>query len=293
LINMKLLIPLSFFALLALVGCDIVKDPVIPSGSGQIDTTCTEVIPLFTTRRALLEDFSGFRCNNCPAASEVAQGLLDTYNEEVVVVGIHVLASFAAPVPPLDDAFFDTDFRTDAGNTYAQDLQISFLPVGAVSRKDYSGSQLLSDGAWGAAVSEIIGQPADMDVQLACFSYNATTNTVNVTARVIALNDVVGDHNLVIYLTEDHIIDWQIDAREDEPNIPDYEHRHVLRGNLNGAYGDPVITGTLAAGDTTSLSFAYTLPPNVLQPNNCALVAYVANSATKEVMQVVERKFVQ
>jgi len=289
---MKHLILIPLFVVLALVGCDIVEQPIAPSGSGQVDTTCTEAIPLYTTRRVLLEDFSGFRCNNCPAASEVAYELDDTYNEELVVVGIHVLANFAAPIPPLDDGYFDTDFRTDAGNTYAQDLQISFLPVGAVSRKDYDGSPLLSDGAWGAAVSDIIGQPADMDVQLACFSYNTTTNTVNVTARVIALNDVAGAHNLVIYLTEDHIIDWQIDATATPVDIPDYDHRHVLRGNLNGAYGDPVITGTLAAGDTTSLSFAYTLPPNVLEPNNCALVAYVVNNDTQEVMQVVERKFV-
>lgn len=275
-----------------MVGCDIVKEPIVPGGSGLVDTTCTEVFPLYTTRRVLLEDFSGFRCNNCPAASEVAHELDSIYTEELVVVGLHVLGNFAAPIAPFDDGVFDTDFRTDAGNTYAQDFQISFLPVGAVSRREYSGSQLLSEGAWGAAVADIIGQPADMDVQLACFSYNATTNQVNVTARVIALNDVAGDHNLVIYLTEDHITDWQLDARISPPEIEDYDHRHVLRGNLNGPYGDPVITGTLAAGDTTSLSFAYTLPPTVLQPNNCALVAYVANTATKEVMQVVERKFV-
>lgn len=289
---MKHIIPVFLFAVLAMVGCDIVDEPIPPGASNQVDTTCTETFPLYTTRRVLLEDFSGFRCNNCPVASEVAHDLDVTYSEELVVAGIHVLGNFAAPVAPLGDGIFDTDFRTDAGNTYAQDFQISFLPVGAVSRKEYSGSQLLSEGAWGAAVADIIGQPADMDVQLACLTYDANSNIVKVTARVIALNDVVGDHNLVIYLTEDHITDWQLDARFSPPEIPDYDHRHVLRGNLNGAYGDPVIVGTLAAGDTVSTSFAYTLPPNVLQPNNCALVAYVARTDTKEVMQVVERKFV-
>lgn len=289
---MKHIIPFSLFATLAMVGCDVVKEPIPPGASNQVDTTCSETFPLHTIRRVLLEDFSGFRCNNCPVASEVAHDLDNTYNEELVVVGIHVLGNFAAPVPPLDDGFFDTDFRTGAGNTYAQDLQISFLPVGAVSRRQYSGSELLSEGAWGAAVADIIGQPAEMDVQLACLTYDVNSNIVKVTARVIALNDVAGDHNLVIYLTEDHITDWQLDARLSPPEIPNYDHRHVLRGNLNGAYGDPVITGTLAAGDTASLSFAYTLPPNVVQPNNCALVAYVARTDTKEVMQVVERKFV-
>ena len=37
------------------------------------------------------------------------------------------------------------------------------------------------------------------------------------------LNDLAGDHNLTVYLTEDHIIDWQYDNQASPPNVPDYE----------------------------------------------------------------------
>lgn len=284
------LLPSILFAL-ALVGCDIVDNPIPPGGSNQVEFTCTDTLPLNTTRRVLLEDFNGFRCTNCPTATDIALGLGALHGEELVLVGIHVLQSFAGTVPP----DFTTEFRTDAGNIYAQDFGISFLPVGPVSRKPYNSFLLLDATDWAGAVDAIIGEPADMDVQLACFNFDENTNEVSVTARVIALNDVTGDHNLVIYLTEDHVIDWQLDVRVTDPPsgaVSDYDHRHVLRGNLNGAYGDPAVTGTLAAGDTVSRSFSYTLPSNVIEPNNCALVAYVARTDTKEIMQVVERKFV-
>lgn len=48
-------------------------------------------------------------------------------------------------------------------------------------------------------------------------------------------------------------------------------------------------------GDTISLPFSYPLPGNVLQPDNCAIVAYVYSTSGAdqyEVKQVTERKFV-
>jgi hypothetical protein len=102
---------------------------------------------------------------------------------------------------------------------------------------------------------------------------------------------VTGDHNLVVYLTEDRVVDWQLDAEAPTPDVPDYEHPHMLRTNLNGTWGVPVVTGSVEAGDTVSLAYEdFALNPS-WNTAKCALVAWVYNTATDEVMQAEERKF--
>lgn len=279
--------PIILFALglLSLNACDIVDDPVQPAtdNGGPV----VEGIP----RRVLLEDLTGFRCNNCPRAARVAQDLVNTYGEELVVVGVHMMNGFANPLPPIGDGTFDTDFRTPAGNVYESTFQVLGLPQGMFNRTPYNSALLLSDGAWPEAMAVMAGQEADLDIQFASFNYDSGTNTVSGEIRVPVVNTIEEDHDLVIYLTEDHVIDWQIDAEATPSNVPDYEHRHVLRAALNGTWGEAIIAGGAAAGDTLTTAFSYTLPANVLVPDNCALVAYVADHANYEVKQVTERKF--
>lgn len=270
---------------LLLGGCDIVSDPVQPSSNGG--GPVVEGIP----RRVLLEDLTGHRCNNCPRAARVAHDLVDIYGEDLVVVGVHMINGFAAPLQPIGDDLFDTDFRTPAGTTYESTFQVLGLPLGMFNRVPYNNSRTISDGAWAEAMAVMAGQEADLDIQFTSFNYDAGSNTVQGEISVPVVSDITGDHDLVLYLTEDHVIDWQIDAESTPSNVENYEHRHVLRAALNGTWGEPIITGGATTGDTLTATFSYTLPSNVLVPANCALVAYVAQRDTYEVKQVTERKF--
>jgi hypothetical protein len=103
------------------------------------------------------------------------------------------------------------------------------------------------------------------------------------------------DLNLTVQLIEDHVIDFQYNAAATPPDIPEYDHRHVLRDNLNGTWGEPLVTGSAPASTPISKSFTYTLPANVVHAENCALVAYVSNApgttGEYQVLQVEEKKF--
>ena len=272
---------------LAFTACDIVDEPIPPgtAGVGGPDTSGT------VTRRVLLEDYTGHTCNNCPGAAAVAQALHDIYQDELILVGVHV-NNFAAPHFPPQTSYL-TDFRTPAGNAYSLQFDVAFQPAGLISRKEFGNFLLQSEGAWSSDVAEIIGEPADMDVQFADFSFNAATNTVETTIKTIVLNPVNGDHFLTVFLTEDHVIDWQTDSDVSPPDVPDYDHRHVLRDNLNGTWGEGVISGSALSGDTITRTYTYHLSSNVLEPNKCALVAFVARTDNYEVMQVAEKKFME
>lgn len=281
-----LFLPIAL-AVIAAAGCDVVNDPIPPGGGGGPGPVVDGV-----PRRVLLEDLTGHRCNNCPRAARTAEDLIGIYGDGIVLVGVHMVSGFAAPLPPIGDGMFDTDFRTPDGNIYEDAFNVNGLPKGMFNRTPYNGSVLVSDGAWPEAMAVSAGQEADLDIKFNSLAYDPVANTVQADVDVIVVNPMTGDHNLVIYLTEDHVIDWQIDAEAPPPyNVSDYEHRHVLRAALNGAWGEPIITGGAEAGDTLSTTFTYTLPGNVLQPDNCALVAYVSRTDDDEVMQVTERKF--
>ncbi len=271
--------------LITSVGCDIVKDPVVAPGQG---VTPGEGV----SRKILLEDFTGHRCNNCPEAARTAADLKALYGEELVIVGVHCTFDFASPSsPPNADGSYSTDFRTPAGDAYENALGVNFLPNGAISRKVFNSSLLLGQSAWGSAVADLVGQEADFDIWFSQLDFNGTANTVSAEVKVAVLNPITGDHNLTIYLTEDHIIDWQLDNQATPPNVPNYEHRHVLRTNLNGTWGVPVVTGNASAGDTLTFSYPNFPLNSAWVGENCALVAYVYETSSYEVMQVEEGKF--
>lgn len=272
------------FVTATFLGCDYVGEPAVPSTAAPP--------PEQTGRRVLIEDFTGHTCPNCPAATATGMQLQGIYGDEnLIVVGLHVTQAFAAPIEPLGDGEFDTDFRTPAGDTYATSFGISFLPVGAVNRSTFGSSTLLSHGSWSSAVAEIIGEPASVDLWFDAFTFDNTSGQVDGTVGVTALEDLVGDYNITIYLTEDSVVADQIDNTQTPSHVHDYLHRHVLRGTVNGIWGEPIIAVSASAGDSLSSAFDFTLPANVINAGHCSLIAYVYDVASNEILQVVERKF--
>ncbi len=282
---MRSLLTLLLVAVLA-TGCDYVNDPT-PPGSGGGNNNGNTV-----KRRALLEEFTGHRCNTCPAAHVVAANLATAYGEDLIVVAVHATDFFAAPLdPPAADGSYSTDFRTPAGDAYATSFSVSFLPTGLVNRTPFNSSTTISSGNWSSAIADIIDQDAALDVWVSALQHNATANTVTAEVKVAVLQAITGTHNLTVYLTEDHVTDWQLNSLVTPPDVENYDHRHVLRTNLNGTWGDEVIGTAAAVGDTLTLTFTDVAMDPDWNADNCALVAYVYNTASNEVLQAAERKF--
>jgi len=269
---------------IALAGCDIIKEPIPPGTDSGIGGD-PEV-----KRKVLLEEFTGHRCNNCPSAHAVAQQLSTLYGERLVVVSVHATSTFAAPLsPPASNGSYSTDFRTPAGDAYTDAFGVSFLPTGIVSRKPYNSTLAISQGSWGSAINAIVDQPADHAIWFEQLQHNAVNSTVSTEVKIAVLKPVQQDHKLTVYLVEDNVVDWQLNAQADPPNIPNYVHRHVLRTNLNGTWGVPAVPAGAAVGDTLTFSYTNVTMDPAWNPANCYLVAFVYNGSTDEVMQVEER----
>ena len=287
---MRIILP-ALMAVALLAGCDIISTPK-GEIAGPTNPNGGEI-----TRRVLLEDCTGHRCPNCPAAAELADQLKGIYGDRLIVVAVHMQTNFAGPVSPN----FTTDFRTDAGNAYDQTFSIGGLPAGLINRTPYEGVRAIGRGSWSSAVAQLIDLPAAVDLWFESLDYNSTTNMVTATVKAAVLSALPAPQNLTIYLTESHIIDWQIDNRLPlgQQDIPDYEFNHVLRGALNSPFGEAFIPADAQPGDTLVSTFTYPLPATgavnqVLNTDNCSLVAYVYNTtgdSQYEVQQAAERKF--
>jgi hypothetical protein len=268
-----------------LAACDKVEHPI--STGGNTGNGGGEGV----VKRVLLEDYTAWHCIYCPEGHVIASQLENTYDEDLVVVGIHA-GSLADP------GYYptNTDFTTTAGDAYFANWSVNGIPKGMVNRKPYEGVVPMERVKWGEATAALVGQPARMDLWFSELLFDGPSETVNATVK-IHVADVLGDttYALVVYLVEDHVIDWQYSSLAPPPNdVEFYDHRHVLRDNLNGTWGQDVLTGVEAIDDTITVTLpSYTFNEGSgedFDAAQCYLVAYVYNTTTDEVEQVVERK---
>jgi hypothetical protein len=299
----KNLISFLFFALLLLGACDFITKPYepLPPPPPVSDST----------RYILLEDFTGHDCINCPFAADTAKDIKKIYGERVIVMGVHV-GTFAAPHK--NDELKE-DFRTEAGDIYGTDAAFGMakqgLPQGMVNRKKYrpgANAHVLGKDKWKEEVYEEVNKRAVVKLKIEN-KYDATTRKLECTVKSTFFYDTLtsGPYKLVLSILQDSIIAPQ--SKSGIGKVLDYVHNHVLRDNINGAWGSVLVDkgATIIKSKEIERRFSYDFPaayPNPLNPNlplsqtpcvveNCHIVAYIYNDATKEIIQVAEEKVIQ
>lgn len=245
-------------------------------------------------RKILLEDYSGHACVNCPRAANVAKILEKSYGEEIVVMTVHV-GFFAEP--SVSDGLPE-DFRTAAGNAWGSKFNIgSNLPQGMINRVGYPSSHIIPDAAWASKISDVIMQLPYVSIEFENNNYTTIDSTLrgNLKIKMLKLNNY--KLNVQICITEDSIIAPQKNSTSTgDPNqpafIPYYVHNHLLRGAVNGSWGEQITQGLNynLVGTEIVKPYIYTFPKTNWNVKNCHLIAFVYDAITYEVLQVEEIK---
>lgn len=252
----SLLLPL--LALFLLFSCDKIETTdFLQGGTPIIDTNSV-------VKKVLIEDFTGYKCTNCPDASSELHTIEDLYTNKVIAIGIHT-GFFAKP-----SGVFETDFRTSEGDELGAFFGPSAFPIGMVNRIGYPENVLTEYTSWASEVSSILDQDPTIDIII-----SEANNTITVDAK--RLSEGNNSLKLVICITEDKIIDKQLDGAE---LIEDYEHNHVLRNIVNGTWGSSINL----TNDYSSFDFNYTIEDSWVR-SNCNVVAFVYDDNNKEVLQ--------
>ena len=276
------------FLMMGMVACDVIDEqdyiknnggttppeqPVEPGEPGEPGETGD-----FTTAKCvLLEDYTGVRCVACPEAGEIALDIQKQYGHSVVVLGVH--AGWLANVNPISGY---PNFKTTDGDAWFSYFNLGFTPSGTVNRKDNGGVYLFSSTEWADAVAStlqeesVIGMASNVE-------YEETTRNLKVEISSKALVELPDTYSLTVCIMEDSIVGKQ------EGMGDNYVHRHVFRKTLNSTWGEEINTAALAPEEVITKSYSVKLD-EAYKAEQCYIIAYVANTETKEVLQVIEKK---
>ncbi len=275
-----LLIPAILLGFL-IYSCDKVEQPYFKPGS--IDTS--EIKSGDTVKNVLLEDYTGHTCPNCPAAAHQAHVLQDSvYHQRLIIITVHA-GYFASTQGDL----FSYDFNTTAGTAWDNYYGISTTfgnPYGLVDRVEYNGKMVLGPAIWGSAVGE--RAPTDFLAKITIENdFNSGTNTLSSTIHTEFQEDIEGSYSLLACIVQDNFEAPQKDEDFEPYGIDStYAHNNVLRGSMNGDWGENISTNP-TSGKVVEKSYSITFKED-WKPENCRVVAFVYDEATKEVIQVDE-----
>lgn len=230
-----------------------------------------------TNKVVLIEEFTGVKCNNCPAGARKIQGYLDAYPNNVVTMAIHS-SNFAVP-----DQEHPGDFRTAVGTQLYNFFQPIGVPSAMFDRVGYAENKHTKlTKNWDEALTEELAKPAQLEIATT-FTFNSGTNTFDLKANVRALSALDNHPNLYLsaFLIEDGIISPQTDGSE---LVENYEHNHMLRAAFNGAFGTSISSAGMTENQIISKSFSLAADPQ-WKPENCAVIVFVYDHDSYEVLQ--------
>lgn len=295
------------------VGCDKITNPVIKK-ENTINTDLYPgegdyVIPAFgdypsSTKNVLIEDFTGHRCGNCPTAAVIAHDLKEEYPGQVFVASIHSSLPpyfFQSVTEEGDPEYpaYSHNFRTEAGDQYPLDIgEFIGNPEGLINRiTDGAGQIWQFHPTWSQKVGEILddNSPLLMNVQVNT-NYYTETRGLFVHVQSESLANIEGRYNMVVYLIQNEIVDWQLDYISDPQNIEFYPHKDVLIDNINGTYGDQLFASTSVIGESFQNHYTYEVPEETEvegsdpgDDTGLSLIVYLMNRDTYEIIQVIEK----
>ncbi len=264
---------LSLFLLFGFLlgACDIIDEPYLttPGGDdGEPDDFEIENV----VQKALLEEFTGHQCPNCPDGAATAEQLHNLYGEKFVIIAYH--AGYFART----SSSFPADFRTEVGTELDNYFKPTGYPAGTINRTEQNGQKVYGNSIWPGATAEVIGNEPRLGLEMIP---TLSSGKLNVTVRAQAFNELP-TLQVSVFITEDGIISPQKTTSE---TIEDYEHNHMFRMSLNGTWGSPIFADGAVNGSKQSFKVSGTLKTE-WKTDKLTIVCFAYNPETDEIVQV-------
>lgn len=156
-------------------------------------------------RKALLEEFTGLHCPNCPAGHKEAALIEETYPGECFFVNIHA-GTLAVPRSN------ETDLRSAYGEILANRMGVTAIPGAAVNRHQFTGeSGLVSTNraGWLDKVQDVLDMSACANI--------AAKGTLNWQSRELSVEvqlyytaaSATEKNRIHVFLVQDNIVGQQ------------------------------------------------------------------------------------
>lgn len=226
-------------------------------------------------KNAILEEFTGVNCPNCPAGHQVMAQILADHPGRAFCVAYHPYnSSYTNPYPG------DPDFRRHFPDSLYMIPYCGtsrFMPSAFIQRRLWSPPErLMSRTVWPAHTNTILSEPSPINVGMAT-GYDQATQMMTVVVDLYYTQDFPGDHNLMVTLAENNLVSHQAGG-----TYP-YTHKHTFREAFVGQWGDPVLPEA-TAGTFYTRVFTFDFSGTGYVVENCELLAFVIDNASTEVI---------
>jgi hypothetical protein len=269
------------FAGLFFVQCDEIDEPYIE-----------EDAVVWHGRKILIMEFTAHLCPNCPEGHEEIESLQSAFPGAIVPVAVHCGID-AMPVTSDTTEPYHYDFTNnlsielggDGGITSDGYFNISSKPTATIN--EFASGNLFNVQAWRSEVAKYIQSYPEFNIEIET-GYAQQDSLITSDVSVEAVLNSKRNLHLCVYIVESNIIEWQ-KSLEEPDGVEDYEHNHVLRASMNGAYGESVNTenAAVAVGDQFTKSYSMAVDDD-WNPQYLHIVAFVYDSDSYEVLQAEE-----
>lgn len=233
-------------------------------------------------RNAVLEEFTGVNCVNCPDGHYRANQLYNAFPGRVVLINIH------------SGSFATAGFTTPYGDPIDNFAGVAAYPSGTMNRVVWAGAYnvppyfpqnppnnlaIRRPGWWDTAYPNqgtgayIILQGGNSPVNIGAETqWNATTRELQVTVELYYTATENQNNKLNVVLLENGIVGYQSGGGSS------YTHNHIMRHLLTGQWGDEITTTT--QGTLVTRTYSYIVPP-AINIDNCDISLFVTQNDNK------------
>lgn len=264
-ILLSVLVAFVFFA------CDDYTEQEFLKPAGEEIDEDIAITKAQTSQAVLLEEHTGWGCNNCPRAAEKLEDLKASFGDKLIAVAIHA-GTLAQPGKSNNYL----DLRTDYGNSLAELFGINARPAGIINRNNTT----VQYSDWESTInSELSSSTHSINIGL---GVKETSNKIYVGTELSFTKDVDNELLLTLVVVEDNIIGVQRDGTE---KIEDYVFKNVLRANP--LVDIAINTEKITANETIKKNYAIKIDSS-WNLDNCRVVAIVTDKNSGKVLQTNE-----
>lgn len=225
-------------------------------------------------KNAILEEFTGVSCPNCPAGHVVMAGILAANPYRAFCIAYHPSnSSFTTPYPG------DPDFRRTYPNVFYTTPYCGsgrFMPSSFINRRIYGGDRLQSRAQWAGYANGIMAEPSPANMGLST-TFDFMTQMLNITVEIYYTDNMTDDNTVYVLLAENDLVSQQSGASGP------YTHKHTFREAFVGQWGD-LITEPTTQGSLVTLEYSWDATGSGYIMSNCEVLAFIENQASGEII---------
>ena len=205
-----------------------------------------------SNKNVIIEEYTGVNCGYCPDGHRIVNELMEANPGRVWGINIHT-------------GQYAVLYSTEWGSALAAQTGLTGYPAGTVNRHVFSGSKTaLNRNLWNSAASQIMAQPAPVNVAARC-TINRSTRVLTVDVEAYYTDNSSAEMNyLNVAVLQNNILGRQNGGSTYNPSQMEgsqYRHMHMLRTLLSGQWGDFIRTTT--KGSLFTKTYTYTIPAQI------------------------------